>query len=293
MPSKKKLQIIIIVLSTVIVLLVPIAFISYSGTITFNKAEDHTTLEIKPSSDFGEAFSFDYPYSEIEKRKDEIAQALAQSQVVTTTPSWTDYPEEILGVTRDPSDLLVLVNKTYKLPATYIPADLVSIESTGLRMTKSGMTMRSVLVSDLTQLATDIQAEGIDLSVLSTYRSYETQQITYDYWLSYNGGDVSAADMISARAGHSQHQLGTAIDFSTSAISDQIGQHFANTSAGQWLAQNAWKYGFVISYPQGYEATTGYSYEPWHFRYIGVANAVTWHSSGQILEVWLRGINGV
>jgi D-alanyl-D-alanine carboxypeptidase len=60
-----------------------------------------------------------------------------------------------------------------------------------------------------------------------------------------------------------------------------------------WLAAHAWEYGFALAYPQGWEAATGYSFEPWHFRYIGRENAARWHASGLILEVWLRGENGV
>ena len=183
------------------------------------------------------------------------------------------------------------MNKQYQLPAAYAPSDLVTIETSGVRVTKSGMLIRNTIVSDLSAMVTAAGTQSVDLAVLSAYRSYDTQQNTYNYWVSYNGGDTSAADMVSARPGHSQHQLGTAVDFTTNEISDQLGQHFGNTAAGQWLAQHAWEYGFAIAYPSGWESTTGYSYEPWHFRYIGKTNAAEWHGSGKILEVWLQGKN--
>jgi D-alanyl-D-alanine carboxypeptidase len=97
--------------------------------------------------------------------------------------------------------------------------------------------------------------------------------------------------MISARAGHSQHQLGTAIDFSSAEINDGLSGIFANTQASKWLNENAWKYGFVISYPEGGEYATGYSYESWHYRYIGRSNAQEMINSGMILEKYLQSKN--
>ena len=122
----------------------------------------------------------------------------------------------------------------------------------------------------------------------SGYRSYQDQLSTYNYWLRYNGNNADYADRVSARAGHSQHQLGTAIDFSTSEIQDGIGGQFAPTKAAKWLEENAYKYGFVISFPRGYESVTGYNYESWHYRYIGKANAQEMVNSGKILEIYLR-----
>jgi D-alanyl-D-alanine carboxypeptidase len=133
--------------------------------------------------------------------------------------------------------------------------------------------------------------DGMDLSIRSAYRSYATQQSTYNYWLSVNGGNVGVTDQISARPGHSQHQLGTTLDFSSGEINDGLGGTFASTQASKWLADNAWKYGFVIGYPAGYESVTGYMYESWHYRYIGKANAQEMINSGMILELYLRSKN--
>lgn len=205
-----------------------------------------------------------------------------------TSNNYWQYPVTILPCTRSGDDLLVLVNKSFQLSAEYSPSDLVPVENSGIRTTKSSLSIRSIIVTSLTELANAAQAQSVDLAVLSAYRSYSTQQSTYSYWVSYNGGSVDAADRVSARPGHSQHQLGTAIDFTTSEISDQLGQQFANTAAGQWLAAHAWEYGFAIAYSAGAEELTGYSYEPWHFRYIGKENALEWHGSGKPLELWLR-----
>jgi len=216
--------------------------------------------------------------------------------VVTRTPStaWWSYPTNIKEATRSGDNLLVLVNKEYKLPSTYAPTDLVSICSnvTNLRcVNNTNFLAREIIIEDLQSLANASRDGGIDLSIRSAYRSYTAQQSTYNYWLTANGGNIAATDKISARAGHSQHQLGTTIDFSSAEINDGLGGTFASTQASKWLADNAWKYGFVIGYPAGYESVTGYTYESWHYRYIGKANAQDMVNSGMILELYLRSKN--
>lgn len=204
--------------------------------------------------------------------------------------SWWSYPSDIKGVTRSGDDLLVLVNKEYQLPSTYAPSDLVNASLAGIRKGESHL-LRNILIDDLRDLVNAASNDGIDLSIRSGYRSYSTQIATYNYWLSFNGGNVASADKISARAGHSQHQLGTTVDFSSSEIADGLGGVFSSTRASVWLADNAWEYGFVISYPAGYEHITGYSYESWHYRYIGKTYAQEMINSGMILELYLRSKN--
>ncbi len=213
-----------------------------------------------------------------------------KNQTYTSTTEWWKYPKNIKSVTRDGNDLLVLVNKEYKLPSTFVPSGLVKVTDAVIR-NGDKYYLRSILINDLKNLVTAATADGIDLSVISAYRSYATQTSTYNYWVQYNGGDTDAADRVSARPGHSQHQLGTAIDFSSKEVSDSIGTRFNQTKASAWLQKNAYKYGFVISFPSGYERITGFSYESWHYRYIGIANALEMKNNGQILEIYLRGKN--
>ena len=111
-------------------------------------------------------------------------------------------------------------------------------------------------------MASDAREEGITLVVSSTYRSYDYQKSIYERNVRLYGQEVT--DRESARAGHSQHQLGTAIDFGS------ITDDFEYTKPGQWLFANAKKYGFSLSFPKGMEPVTGYRYECWHYRYIGV-----------------------
>jgi len=210
------------------------------------------------------------------------------SKVTAGGIKWWGYPETILQTTRSGDDLLVLVNKEYKLPQTYAPSDLVLASEAGIRRGGSYY-LRSILINDLRDMVNAATTDSIDLSIVSGYRSYNTQINTYNYWVGING--IDGADKISARAGHSQHQLGTAIDFSSSEVADGLGGSFKYTNAAAWLAANSWKYGFVISYPEGYEPITGYSYESWHYRYIGISNAKEMHDSGMILELYLRSKN--
>ena len=203
---------------------------------------------------------------------------------------WWEYPSTIYPTKRNGDDLLVLVNKQYKLPSSYAPKDLVKASKSGIRRGENYY-LRSIVVPDLTRMITDAKSEGVDLSIVSGYRSYQTQIDTYNYWLKMNNGNTNLVDTFSARAGHSQHQLGTAIDFSTNEIRDRLGDEFSNTKASKWLSQNAYKYGFVISYPKGYENITGYKHESWHYRYIGVENAQNMINLGKILELYLRDYN--
>jgi len=207
---------------------------------------------------------------------------------ISSAAKWWSYTREIKPVTRSGDDLLVLVNKEYQLPQSYAPSDLVLASNAGIRR-GSSYYLRNILINDLRNLVNAATTDSIDLSIVSGYRSYSTQVATYNHWVSVNG--VDGADKISARPGHSQHQLGTAVDFSSSEVADGLGGSFYTTRAAAWLYENAWKYGFVISYPSGYESTTGYSYESWHYRYIGVGNAQEMHSSGMILEVYLESKN--
>jgi LAS superfamily LD-carboxypeptidase LdcB len=213
----------------------------------------------------------------------------SSSNIVSTT-NWWSYPSDIKGVSRSGDDLLVLVNKEYRLPSTYAPTDLVVVGDSVIRR-GNNYYLRSIVINDLRDMVNQAKSDGIDLSIVSAYRSYNTQVNTYNYWVSYYGNCVDCADKVSARPGHSQHQLGTTIDFSSNEVSDKLGKVFSDTNASRWLVENAYRYGFVIGYPQGYESITGYSYESWHYRYIGKSNAQEMKNSGNILEIYLRGKN--
>jgi D-alanyl-D-alanine carboxypeptidase len=183
-----------------------------------------------------------------------------------------DSPEKLTG-----DDLLIQVNKQHCLP-DYAPKDLVNISDYGI-LGDSGLQLRKIVIPDLISMIGAADKDGIELKVVSAYRSYQDQEKTYSSWVKQLG--VQEANRQSAPPGCSQHQLGTAVDF------NELDFAFANTPAGIWLAKNAWQYGWVISFPLNYEGITGYEYEPWHYRYIGVENALEMQKSGLILSQFL------
>ena len=156
---------------------------------------------------------------------------------------------------------VLLVNKDYSVPSTYAPGLNYELQQAFNRMKKKAA------------------AEGIDLEIISGYRSYDKQKSVYNYWVSLYGKEE--ADRISATPGNSEHQTGLAIDI------NNLEEDFADTPAGKWLAKNAYKYGFILRYPKGKESITGYAYEPWHFRYVGTELAKQIYDSGLTLEEFL------
>lgn len=158
---------------------------------------------------------------------------------------------------------ILIANKSYELPQSYNPGGLTQECSDAFN-----------------SMAAAAAAEGINLYVLSGFRSYETQDGLYTKYCNSDGKD--AADRYSARPGHSEHQTGLAIDVNS------VSHTFADTAEGVWLAEHCTDYGFILRYPDGKESKTGYMYEPWHIRYIGsvdIAKKIT--VSGLCLEEYL------
>ncbi len=166
-------------------------------------------------------------------------------------------------------DLGALVDRSRSLPPDYVPKDLVPLQEYGIS-TLGSEVLRREAAEHLGRLVQDAAAEGEELVVASAYRSYEEQQRSYRSLKGVLGADASR---LSATPGHSQHQLGTAVDFTNAAASYKLGVHFARTSAHRWLDHHAWEYGFVLAYPRGEEEQAGYRWEPWHYRYVGVQDA--------------------
>jgi D-alanyl-D-alanine carboxypeptidase len=162
------------------------------------------------------------------------------------------------------SDLLVLVDKTVSLPAAYEPADLIVLDTVKpvLPVTKKGMQIRARVLPHLQALLEASRQAGVKLTLLSTYRSYQYQIGTFDREVKASGR--AEAERVVALPGHSQHQLGLAIDFNA------LDNSLADTKAGKWLFAHAAEFGFSLSYPKGKEPETGYAWESWHYRYIGV-----------------------
>lgn len=156
---------------------------------------------------------------------------------------------------------ILIANKTYPLPSTYNPG------------------VDPVANAALQEMFAAAKVDGYELFVKSGFRSYSTQKSLYNNYVARDG--VAEADRYSARAGHSEHQTGLAFDINKTNAS------FTGSPEANWLAANCYKYGFIIRYPEGKESITGYIYEPWHIRYLGVEIATAVYNSGLCLEEYL------
>jgi len=169
---------------------------------------------------------------------------------------------ELFTILQTDPYLWVLVDKQTALPQGYEPDDLVELKNGGsYRVNRNGLLLRSIAASSLEEMAAEARREGLTLLASSAYRTYNYQVEVYNRNVREMGQE--AADRESARPGHSQHQLGLVVDFGS------ITDAFAGTAEGRWLAANASRFGWSISYPQGYEEATGYRWECWHYRYVG------------------------
>ncbi|MDP9468962.1 MAG: D-alanyl-D-alanine carboxypeptidase family protein [Chloroflexota bacterium] len=176
-----------------------------------------------------------------------------------------------------------VLDTVFLLPRGYAPRDLVNTLTAGLN---GGHLIRSIGVEDLSAMVAAATADGASLAVQSAYRSYAGQVLTFNNWVSQVG--YQEALQTSARPGHSEHQLGTAIDFRTvGGASPWTYSDWATTKEGAWLAAHAWRFGWVMSYPKGTSAVSCYRYEPWHYRYVGRERAAAMHTAGVTPREWL------
>ena len=182
---------------------------------------------------------------------------------------------------------LLLVNKQNPIPDDY-DAKLVNINKSAR--------IREEIALPLAEMFEDAADEGVALTVCSAYRSHEHQQDLFDAKIKgYTRQGLSYLDAFRIGSysviipGTSEHELGMALDIVTPGYQN-LNEGFADTKAGRWLAVNAYKYGFILRYPEGKEYITGITYEPWHFRYVGKEAAKDIYDSGLTLEEYLDAI---
>lgn len=224
-----------------------------------------------------------------EKRQEE--ERLAEEKRLEQQPAKLDlessFYENVITVSNGDSKL-VLVNKNYALDSSYAPSDLVlpNILVLGHEQNKT-LYLREEASQHLEQLFSAAEQEaGLIFLARSGYRSYETQVSLYQRYVDQNGQE--AADRFSARAGHSEHQTGLAIDVTADSVNGQLTTEFGKTAEGIWLKDNAHRFGYIIRYLEGRESETGYQYEPWHIRYVGVEAATEIYQNNWILEQYLN-----
>ena len=229
----------------------------------------------------------------------------------------TDVNESLL-VTDMSEDYLLLINKIYTLGENYKPPILTNLTCPTHYGESLSLSVRAALA--LYEMFDEMQACGIDdLSVTSAYRSYAYQESLFNGYVRREQTTISdeaiaffgeayiqseyrdagktglseedakrLVQSYSAKAGTSEHQTGLCVDFISSDMNDKLTVDFENTEAFAWLSENAYKFGFILRYPKGKEDITGYTYEPWHYRFVGREAATNIHFANITLEEYLE-----
>ena len=191
--------------------------------------------------------------------------------------------DDILTSPRGLGDWQVtLVDTILRVPKSYAPADLVRVADLGVA---GRSRVRSVMAVDLKAMSDAAAAAGNAIGIQSAYRSYSEQEAVFAGWVARLGR--AEALKVSARPGHSEHQLGLTVDVRSDPPTATLLNSWGATPAGRWMRNHAWEYGFIMSYPKGKSALTCYSYEPWHFRYLGKELAAKVRASGLTLREYL------
>ena len=194
-----------------------------------------------------------------------------QNQVGTISGTLTNLQK----LSKTDPELLKKYSKVYFLNENYVPARLSEIPTTYEYSTRKQLLLQTDVLPRMEAMLNDASSSKIALYAFSAYRSFAEQRaLKSEYRITYGAG---TANSFSADQGYSEHQLGTALDFITSGLGGVL-DGFDSTAAYQWMQTNAYKYGFILSYPKdnGY-----YVYEPWHWRFVGVKLATDLHNQGK------------
>lgn len=195
--------------------------------------------------------------------------ACRYDDILTSPRGYNDWP-------------VTLVDTILRVSDDYVPPDLVDVSQADIG---GKGRLRAILIDDLRAMAAAAKADEAPIAIQSAYRSYETQKTVFAGWVIEHGRE--RALQLSARPGHSEHQLGIGVDFKTAGGGDPFTGDWQLTVAGKWMKAHAWEYGFVMSYPKGTLDVTCYDFEPWHFRYVGRDLAASIHGSGQTPREYL------
>jgi D-alanyl-D-alanine carboxypeptidase len=220
-----------------------------------------------------------------------IAAAIAKKEAKKKEPVYITLPgaKTIRAIVDDysmTSSIWAIVSKTHPISTDYVPSGL-KIPDVATRTDKSDeeRSIRSDIETPMKNMFDTAAVDGYQLMIGSGYRSAALQAVYFNSLASSVG--EAAANQSIAYPGQSEHQTGLAADISTISRDCYISDCFAETDEGQWLVKNSYKYGFILRYPEDKVAITGYQYEPWHFRYVGIDLATALHDSGLTLdEAW-------
>lgn len=201
----------------------------------------------------------------------------------------TTQKENGIAVVAQPASIPALVNKQNKLPESYNPPDLVTTTVPFISTaTSEKRKMRKEAAGALAKLFAGAKQQGISLLGVSGYRSHTTQKALFNYYVNVDG--YEKARSYSALPGTSEHETGLAIDVTGGNGKCAADDCFGGTPEAKWLQAHVAEYGFIIRYPKGKEAITGYKYEPWHIRYVGPKIATEIMSKGITLEEYYHAV---
>lgn len=241
-------------------------------------------------------------------KKDSTGENSMQNELVDQTPdhskanTGTDEPRNAKDAGEDANNetdeqssnvikvnennsITALVNKQNSLDEDYVPDDLVMIDVPYVLENPEVNQLRQVAADALQDMFEIAEKSDIYLYARSGYRSYQTQVQLFESYKEKHGEE--AANRYSARPGQSEHQTGLVMDVTSESVNFQLKEKFGETKEGKWLEENAHKFGFIIRYPEGMEDITGYTYEPWHIRFLGVDLATKIYESGLTYEEYL------
>jgi len=227
--------------------------------------------------------------NKIKQLEAEISQSKTENLVLTnslvTEQAKNNLFKEQIGTIQGAVGILEKLNKTdkellqkyskvYFLNENYVPSNLADIDPKYLYNKEQPLQIHANVQSYLYNLIENASSSGVSLKIISAYRSFGAQSsLKLSYKMTYGSG----ANKFSADQGYSEHQLGTAMDFTTPDTGESFSK-FETTTAYKWLTENAYKYGFILSYPK---QNTYYRFEPWHWRFVGAALATKLHDSNK------------
>lgn len=238
--------------------------------------EHHVTIKAEDQTEFYYLIIFELEEPEVVETP--VDEPVSSSDIEVWNGYELNYPSSELATFRN--DLLTLVNKSYRLEESYIPSDLVLVPQE--YQVYGGAHLVQEAYNAYLKMRQAASEEGLNLNVSTCYRSYDLQRTLYTGYLS--GDTQESVDTYSARPGHSEHQLGYACDFAAGMLNID---DFTGTAEETWMRDNAVDYGFILRFPEGKSDITGYMYESWHYRYVGLDNARAIKDSGLTLEEYL------
>jgi D-alanyl-D-alanine carboxypeptidase len=260
----------VVIIIIIVAVLISREFLNNTNVKELKNSLDNLTLELSEKENVINILT-----EEKEKLEKELGTTIEELEdKEKEVDKLSDKTNEIIKLISTDEELLQKYSKVFFLNENYAPKELKAIDQKWWAISDKIIDVNSDIKKHLENLLEDAQEDGIELRVLSGYRSFSTQaSLKYNYLITYGSG----ANTFSADQGYSEHQLGTTVDFTTPTLGANLSTSFDQTEAFKWLTENAYKYGFVMSYPKGNQF---YQYEPWHWRFVSRDLADELHDEG-------------